>query len=121
MLKAKGARIEERSGRIYFTQPDVTFYDNAAVTSVITAVSGEMKVREKEAVLTGDVRVDARREGMKLATNKLYYSSARAKIWTDERVVIHRGKTVITGSGFTANPDLSEIELTKQETRMGGE
>jgi len=117
-LKAASARMDEKKGRIFFTAPAVKFFDGNKLSSEITSLQGEMFMYKKEAELTGDVRVNAVKDGMRLATARLFYSSARNKIWTPEPVIIHKGKTKITGRGFTANPDLSEIEITQQETRM---
>lgn len=117
-LKAQNALMEEKKGKIYFTTPAVKFYDGNSVSSVITSLRGEMLMREKEAELIGEVHVNALKDGMRLATTRLFYSSARNKIWTPEPVTIYKGDTIITGRGFTANPDLSEIEIAHQETRM---
>jgi len=117
-LNSKTARMEEKEGLIYFTAPDIKFYDGKTLSSEITALDGKLLMEKKEAELTGSVRVDARRDGMKLFTSKLFFSTARNKIWTGEPVTIHKERTVINGRGFTANPDLSEIEILHQETRL---
>lgn len=102
-----------------FSSPVMQFYDANKVSSVIKARSGLLEPSKKSAVLSIDVSVDAKKDGMLLKTEKLYYSSAKGKIWTDEKVTLFRGKTVIKGRGFTANPDLSEIEIEHQETKLG--
>lgn len=119
-LDAEKGRLDEKKGVITFTSPRIKFYDGDRVASEITSRTGSLKMTEKSAVLSDEVVVDSVKDGMKLATTKLYYSSARAKIWTEEPVTIHKGRTVITGRGFTANPDLSEIEIQRQETRLAG-
>ena len=119
-LDAETGRLDEKKGVITFTAPRVKFYDRDMVSSEITARSGFLEMREKTAELTDEVEVDAKKDGMRLQTSKLYYSSARAKLWTEEPVTIHKGRTVIKGRGFTANPDLSEIEIQNQETRLAG-
>ena len=119
-LKARDAVMDEKKGRIFFTAPAVKFYEGKEISSEITSLKGEILMSKKEAELTGSVRVNAIKDGMRLATEHLFYSSARDKIWTPEPVTIYKGKTVINGRGFTANPDLSEIEITHQETRMAG-
>lgn len=117
-LDSDAARMDEKKGVIYFTAPRIKFYDNDAVSSVITSRNGFLQMKEKAAELTGDVRVDSSKDGMRLETTRLFYSSARGKIWTEEPVTIYKERTVIKGRGFTANPDLSEIEIEHQETRM---
>ncbi len=119
-LDSAGGRLDEKKSVISFDFPKIQFYDLGKVTSEITSRTGVLQMREKAAELTDDVQVDSKKDGMRLKTTKLYYSSARGKIWTEEAVTIYRGHTVIKGRGFVANPDLSEIEIQHQETRLSG-
>lgn len=119
-LDAESAVLLDKEGLMRFIAPHIKFYDGDAVSSEITSKFGLMRTREKAAELTGDVAVNSRKDGMRLMTTKLYYSSARGKIWTEEPVTIYKDRTVIKGRGFTANPDMSEIEIEHQETRMRG-
>jgi len=118
VLDSETARMDEKKGFTYFTFPRIKFYDAGAVSSVITSRNGFLQMKEKAAELTGDVRVNSQKDGMLLETTRMFYSSARGKIWTEEPVTIYKQRTVIKGRGFTANPDLSEIEIEHQETRM---
>ncbi|HAT73233.1 MAG TPA: LPS export ABC transporter periplasmic protein LptC [Elusimicrobia bacterium] len=119
-LDSRTARMDEKAGMIYFDSPRVKFYDEDKVSSEITSLKGSLRMHKKAAELTDKVLVNAMKDGMLLKTTKLFYSSARGKIWTEEPVTIYKGRTVITGRGFTANPDLSEIQIEHQETRMAG-
>lgn len=71
---------------------------------------------DKEAQLERNVVVRSKADGMTLLTSRLFFSSRMNKIWTDDPVTILKGDTVTRGRGFTANPDLSEIEISRQET-----
>lgn len=119
-LDADIGRLDEKKGLITFSAPRIKFYDRDKVSSEITARTGLLRMQEKSADLSDEVEVDAKKDGMRLRTTELYYSSARAKIWTEEPVTIYKGRTVISGRGFIANPDLSEIEIQHQETRLSG-
>lgn len=119
-LDAESAVLLEKEGLMRFIAPRIKFYDADRVTSEIISKFGLMRTREKYAELNGDVVVNSAKDGMKLKTTKLYYSSARGKIWTEEPVTIYKDRAVTKGRGFTANPDLSEIEIEHQETRMNG-
>ncbi len=120
-LDADKGRLDEKRGLITFTTPRIKFYEAGKVSSEITSRAGSLKMNEKSAVLNEEVQVNSMKDGMRLATTKLYYSDARGKIWTEEPLTIYKGRTVIKGRGFTANPDLSEIEIHHQETRLGKE
>lgn len=119
-LDAETGRLDEKKGVITFSAPRITFYDQDIISSEITSRTGSLQMLKKNAELTDEVEVNSKKDGMRLLTAKLYYSSGRAKIWTGEPVTIYKGRTVITGRGFTANPDLSEIEIQHQETRPLG-
>lgn len=113
-------RLDEKKGVITFENPRIRFFEGGRIASEIAARSGVLQMKDKAAELSDEVVVDARHDGMKLRTTRLYYSSARGKIWTEEPVTIFKGRTIIKGRGFTANPDLSEIEIHHQETRLSG-
>lgn len=117
-LDSSAARMDEKKGLMYFTSPLIKVYQNDALSSEITSRNGFLQMKEKEAQLTGDVRVNSKKDGMRLETTRLFYSSARGKIWTEEPVTIYQDRSIIKGRGFAANPDLSEIEIRHQETRM---
>ena len=117
-LDSVSARMDEKAGVIRFVSPKVKFYDGDKPSSVITSKAGLLRMQEKAAELNDDVEVNSLKDGMRLEPTRLFYSSARGKIWTEEPVTIYKGRTVITGRGFTANPDLSQIQIEHQETRM---
>jgi LPS export ABC transporter protein LptC len=120
-LEADKGRMDEKNGLITFTSPRIRFYEDGKPTSKISSRAGSLKMHDKSAVLTDEVAVDSLTDGMRLVTTKLFYSAARGKIWTDEPLTIYKDNTVIKGRGFTANPDLSAIEIQRQETRMAGQ
>ncbi len=117
-LESPVANMDEKAGVIRFVSPRVRFYDDDKLSSEISSRAGTLQMKSKEAVLTDDVAVNSVRDGMKLSTTRLFYSSAKGKIWTDDPVTILKGRTVIKGRGFTANPDLSQIQIEHQETRV---
>ena len=117
-LVSPAASMEDLESRMLFSRPVIQFYTDGKVSSIIKAQSGQFEPLKKSAVLSADVSVDAKNDGMLLKTEKLYYSSEKGKIWTNEKVTLFRDKTVTNGKGFTANPDLSEIEIEHQETKI---
>ncbi|OGS51827.1 MAG: LPS export ABC transporter periplasmic protein LptC [Elusimicrobia bacterium RIFOXYB2_FULL_62_6] len=117
-LDAKAARLEESETRIYFEGPALRFFDKSGIASELGADSGFLDLTKKDAELLKNVVVVSHTERMTLKTEKLFFSSEKKKIWTDEEVTVLRGKNVMRGSGFTANPDLTEIEITRNETKV---
>lgn len=117
-LESQSADMDEKSGLLRFSSPRITFFEAGSESSVITAGRGELDMATRDARLESGVRVDSRAEGMTLVTETLRFSSADNKILTEDEVIITRGRTRIKGRGFRANPDLSRIELRKQETTL---
>lgn len=117
-LDAKTARLEESETRIYFEAPRLRFFEKERATSELGADTGFLDLAKKDAELVRNVVVVSWAERMTLKTEKLFFSSAKNKIWTDEDVTVLRGKNVMHGRGFTANPDLTEIEINRQETKV---
>jgi LPS export ABC transporter protein LptC len=119
-LASKTARFEDGETRIYFDHPKMDMFENNRLTSRLNAETGFLNMTKKDAQLEKAVRVDSETDGMTLLTARLFFSSEKNKIWTDDPVTILKGKTVTHGLGFTANPDLSEIVITRQETTTLG-
>lgn len=115
-LVSKTARFEEGETRIHFTDPKMDLFEDDKLTSKLKAETGFLDMTKQDAQLEKDVRVESKTDGMVLLTTRLFFSSEKKKIWTDDPVTILKGNTVTQGRGFTANPDLSEIAITQQET-----
>ena len=110
------ARFEDGETKIYFDSPKMHLFDGGKPSSDLYAETGFINMVKKDAQLETNVKVVSRSDGMTLLTSRLFFSSEKDKIWTDDPVTILKGKTVTRGRGFTANPDLSKIEITRQET-----
>ncbi len=120
-LVSKTARFEEGETRIYFYSPKMDLFKDNKLTSKLKSETGFLNMIKKDAQLEKNVRVESNTDGMLLLTTRLFFSSEKNKIWTDDAVTIFKGNTVTQGRGFTANPDLSEIAITQQETTtLGG-
>jgi len=110
------ARFEDGETKIYFDNPKMNFFEDGKPSSDLYAETGFINMVKEDAQLEKNVKVVSRTDGMTLLTPRLFFSSEKDKIWTDDPVTILKGKTVTRGHGFRANPDLSKIEITRQET-----
>lgn len=115
-MDSKTARFEDGETLIYFDNPKMNFFKNDKPSSDLYAETGFINMVKKDAQLEKNVKVVSRTDGMTLLTSRLFFSSEKDKIWTEDPVTILKGDTVTHGHGFRANPDLSEIEITRQET-----
>ncbi len=117
-LNSKKAKLNEKMGTMTFVKPNLKFYKDNKVVSTIMAEKGELNLNTRDTVLTDNVIVNSKVEDSVLKTEKLLFSAAKKKIWTEEKVSVYRQNTIVTGRGLTANPDLSEIEIRNQETQL---
>jgi len=115
-LNSSTARFEEGETRIHFDNPEMLFFENNRPASRLNAETGFLNMVKKDAQLETKVRVESKTQAMTLLTSRLFFSSEKDKIWTEDPVTIYKDDTVTHGRGFTAKPDLSEIEITRQET-----
>ena len=115
-LVSETARFEDGETRIFFDYPKMELFKDNKLTSRLEADTGFLNMTRKDAQLENSVRVESKTDGMLLLTTRLFFSTQKNKIWTDDPVEIFKGNTVTRGSGFTANPDLSEIAIIRQET-----
>ncbi len=115
-VDSKTARFEDGETKIFFDNPKMKFFEKGNPSSDLDAETGFLNMAKKEAQLEKNVKVVSKTERMALFTSRLFFSSEKNKIWTDDPVIIFKGNTITRGQGFKANPDLSEIEVTRQET-----
>ena len=68
--------------------------------------------------LTKSVKAQSLKEKITLTGEKLIYASKRKRIWTDEPVEINQRGATVKGQGLEASPDLSEITINQQSTKI---
>ncbi|MBI4655438.1 MAG: LPS export ABC transporter periplasmic protein LptC [Elusimicrobia bacterium] len=117
-LVSAGANLNEKDGKIRLAHPKLKLYAAGAITSEMSSDSGFLNLSTKDAELSGNVSIVSRTENMRLGTKTILFKSAENKIWTDEEITIYKGETVTKGRGFMANPDLTQIEIQNQETKI---
>lgn len=115
-LDSGTARFEDGETKIYFDNPKMRLFEDGKSSSDLYAETGFINMVKKDAQLEKNVKVVSKTDGMTLLTSRLFFSSEKDKIWTDDPVTILKGDNITRGQGFTANPDLSKIEITRQET-----
>jgi LPS export ABC transporter protein LptC len=87
--------------------------------STVKSKQGFYDFDKKTVLLTGDVVAVSKKDAITLRTEALNYSPDRALVWTDAKVRLTQGGTVADGVGLEAKPDLSEIVLKHQRTKLG--
>ncbi|MFD1185388.1 LPS export ABC transporter periplasmic protein LptC [Pontibacter rugosus] len=64
-------------------------------------------------IARGNVVVNNLKKQEKLETEELYWNRNKAKVYTDKFVIFTTAEQRLTGTGFTANQDLSRYSITK--------
>jgi len=81
-----------------------------SIESTLTAREGEIDPRTEELSARGNVVVTTR-EGRRLETEELRWDPKRSKVVSDLSIRLTQGRSVITGTGIVADPDLGEYEI----------
>jgi LPS export ABC transporter protein LptC len=122
-LAADSAMSYGEKERMHLWVVRVEFHDaeTESLRSTLTAREGEIDPRTEELMARGNVVVTTS-EGRRLETEELRWDPKRAKVISDLPVRLTKGKSVITGTGIEADPDLGQYEIrTPVEGELRGE
>lgn len=98
--------------------PVIELFARGKTETKARAEKGEIDLNTHDTLLTGAVRVENAAEKISLKTDRLNYVASAREFRTDRPVEIRRPEGVMRGRGMTANHDLTEIHVKKQETRL---
>jgi LPS export ABC transporter protein LptC len=90
--------------KVHFYSPE------GELTSVLTSERGRVDDRTKNLQAFGNVVVRTS-EGVVLETESLRWDNRLGKITSSRFVTITRGREVLSGYGFTSEPDLSDVRV----------
>jgi len=101
---------ENEPTRLWGVHVDFFGAQAESVRSVLTAREGDVDPRTQALVARGNVVV-ATREGRRLETEELRWDPRLKKVVSDRFVRLIKGRSVITGTGIQADPDLGDYEI----------
>lgn len=119
-LSAPEARIYEADHRADITGPEVLFYQRGRPGSMVTAAEGRLKTDTRDMWAGGGVVIRST-EGARLETPWMRYDSREDRLLSTAAVVITRGASVVTGVGWSARSDFSELEVLRQRGEIAPE
>ncbi len=117
-VTAKKATLSDRTEMAELTSPTVEIRKNDKLAARIKAHNGTVDMAGRVVTLTNSVEGMSEEEKVAIVTEKLIYDIPGDRIWTNEPIKLTRNGVTVRGRGFTAKPDLSEIEIRKQETSL---
>lgn len=118
VLESKKADIVKNNEQAELMMPVITFKEKEKVVSKLQSEKGFLDLTTKNIIFTGSVEVQSFKEDIYLTTEKLNYSFDENVFFTDEYIKIKQKSAVIEGKGLRAYPDLSEIVIHNQKTKL---
>jgi LPS export ABC transporter protein LptC len=110
-LLADTAFMYEDSAVVRVRPVNLTLYDEQGeVAGEVTAAAGRLDTRTQRMVATGSVVVQEI-QGDRIETEELHFDPNRDRVWSEVATTIHRGGSVLHGTGFTSNTGLTDTRL----------
>ena len=110
-LLADTAFMYEDSAIVRVRPVNLTLYnEQGEVAGEVTAEAGRLDTRTQRMVATGSVVVEET-AGDRIETEELHFDPNRDRVWSEVATTIHRGGTVLRGTGFTSNTELTDTRL----------
>jgi LPS export ABC transporter protein LptC len=118
ILESREAILNEREKTATLEDPKLTFFKDGKRTSQLSALHGDVALATKEVRLSSSVAARFEEDQSLLRTEALRYSDAKKKIFSEAPVTVTREGYEVYGQGFEAPPDLSQIRIFKQRTKV---
>ena len=113
-LRADTSYVYEDSARTLMFPVDLRLFDeNGGETAHLTSEEGELDTRTNRMVARGNVVLVTTEGNRRILTEELHYDPRTQRIWSDVRTVVFEGETRLEGEGFSANEDMTNIEVKK--------
>jgi LPS export ABC transporter protein LptC len=119
-LDAEYGEIFEGQGRTVMKQVTIRINQPTRVWTV-SSDEGELARDTRDVELRGNVVV-VTSDGLRLETNRLRWTAAEQRAWTDDPVVIRRDGVMVRGQGFESrvNEEATRIKGRLRATITGG-
>ncbi|MFA6583132.1 MAG: LPS export ABC transporter periplasmic protein LptC [Elusimicrobiaceae bacterium] len=118
IILADKAALYEKDQTGDLKNPVIEMRKNKKLAARITSEKGRIDFSKKLVTLERSVEGESKTEQVELKTELLNYDIDAEKIWTDSSIQLRQYGVLVKGKGFTAKPDLSEIEIKNQETTL---
>ena len=119
-LVSDTAFMYEDSAIVRVRPVNLTLYDDEGnVAGEVTARAGVLNTRTQVMVANGDVVVQET-GGDRIETDELHFDPNRDRVWSVVATTIHRDGTVLRGTGFTSNTQLTDTRLDAPTGQVQG-
>jgi LPS export ABC transporter protein LptC len=95
------------------------FDDDGAIAGEVSARSGVLNTRTQVMVATGSVVVEET-GGDRIETEELHFDPNRDRVWSVVATTIHRQGSILRGTGFTSNTQLTDTRLDAPRGQVEG-
>ena len=119
-LESDTAFMYEDSALVRVRPVNLTLYDDQGqIAGEVTARTGVLNTRTQTMVANGNVVVEEE-GGDRIETEELHFDPNRDRVWSVVATTIHRDGSVLRGSGFTSNTQLTDTRLDTPRGRVEG-
>ena len=120
VLRSDTAFMYEDSALVRVRPVNLTLFDDQGETAgEVTARTGVLNTRTQVMVASGNVVVEEE-GGDRIETEELHFDPNRDRVWSVVATTIHRDGTVLRGTGFTSNTQLTDTRLDAPRGRVEG-
>lgn len=121
LLEADTAFMYEDSAMLRIRPVRLTLYDEAgAVAGEVTAERGTLNTRTDAMTATGNVVVISTEREQRIETEELHFDPNRDRVWSEVETTIHRNGTVLRGTGFESDAQLTNTRLENPQGEVEG-
>lgn len=121
LLRADTAFMYEDSAVLRIRPVRLTLYNEAGnVAGEITAERGLLNTRTDAMTATGSVVVVSTERDQRIETEEMHFDPNRDRVWSDVATTIHRQGSVLHGSGFTSDAQLTDTRLENPQGQVEG-
>jgi len=119
-LQSPSADIFERKNRVDVFQPRLKFFNRGVPGATLRADRGRLDTASRDMWADGSV-VMVSTDGVRLETDFMRYDSASDRFLSTAPVTLTRGASRVTGVGWEARPDLSEMIVRQERGELASE
>lgn len=110
--------VHEKKKKVNAMDIKMNFYEAEKISSVISADKAVMQTETGDIRASGNVIIFSLLKNTTIFTDSINYSEKSGRVTSDAHVRQEKPDMTVTGTGFDANSDLSDITILKDVTMV---
>ena len=113
LMYADTAFVYDDSAQMHLRKVRLELYDEAGrKTADLTADRGRLNTVTRAMTAIGNVDLTTLQTSRRIQTEELHFDPQADRIWSDVNTTMREGGTVINGTGFTADSQMRNVQVT---------